>query len=80
MDIRFYQKEFIQLCENRNIDPTKFYDKMKDKTTRLKNQWNQSLKNHFQKTPDFNHIQIDCFRHFKQWDFKNKISIQKIIR
>lgn len=65
--IDFYEKEFINKCESKGLDPTEFHEKLNNKLLQYKARWKKSMSNQIKNLPDFDDVQREVHRSVKNW-------------
>lgn len=69
MDIDFYTNEFKIKCENKEIDPIGFHEKLNQRLPQYKGRWQRSLKDQIHDLPNFEQVEREALRHLKKLVF-----------
>ena len=65
MDATFYLGEFRTKCESKDIDPSKFFNKLEMRLPQYKGRWQSSMADQIQDLPDFDQVVREVMRHLK---------------
>lgn len=68
MYVDFYLAEFRTKCESKDIDPTDFHSKLKQRLPQYRGRWKSSLADQIQGLPDFDQVVREVMRHLKKLD------------
>lgn len=68
MDVDFYLAEFRTKCESKEINPTEFHNKLKQRLPQYKGRWQSSMTDQIQDLPDFDEVVREVMRHLKKLD------------
>lgn len=66
MDIDFYTSEFKTKCENKEINPTEFHEKLNQRLLHYKGRWQRSMADQIHDLPDFEQVEREVMRHVKK--------------
>lgn len=67
MDIDFYTNEFKTKCENKEIVPAEFHEKLNQRLPQYKGRWQKSMADQIHYLPDFEQIEREVMRHVKKF-------------
>jgi predicted nucleotidyltransferase component of viral defense system len=67
MNIDFYTSEFKLKCENKKINPTKFYEKLNQRLHQYKGRWQKSMADQIHDLPDFEQVEREVIRNLKSF-------------
>jgi predicted nucleotidyltransferase component of viral defense system len=70
MDVAFYSIEFRAKCENKEIDPSEFLNKLEQRLPQYKGRWQSSMADQIQDLPDFDQVHREVMRHLKKLELK----------
>lgn len=66
LDINFYKNEFIAKCEDKKINPSDFFLKLKQRVPQYKARWQVSMKDQIKNLPEFEKVERELMRHLKK--------------
>ncbi len=67
MDIDFYVNEFKTKCENKEINPNEFHEKLNQRLPQYKGRWQKSMASQIHNLPDFEQLEREVMRHLKKF-------------
>ncbi len=67
MDIDFYVNEFKTKCQNKEINPAEFHEKLNQRLPQYKGRWQKSMKDQIHDLHDFEQIEREVMRHLKKF-------------
>lgn len=67
MDIDFYINEFKIKCENKEINPAEFHEKLNQRISQYKGRWQKSMADQIRDLPDFDQVEREIMRHLKKF-------------
>lgn len=67
IDVDFYRNEFKTKCENKNIDPAEFQEKLNQRLPQYKGRWQKSMADQIHDLPDFEQVEREVMRHLKKF-------------
>ena len=67
MDIDFYTNEFKTKCENKEINPAEFHEKLNQRLPQYKGRWQKSMADQIHDLPDFEQVEREVMRHVKKF-------------
>lgn len=67
MDIDFYTNEFKTKCENKEINPAEFHEKLNQRLPQYKGRWQKSMADQIHGLPDFEQVEREVMRHLKKF-------------
>ena len=66
MDIDFYINEFKTKCENKEINPAEFHEKLNQRLPQYKGRWQKSMAGQIHDLPDFEQVEREVMRYLKK--------------
>lgn len=67
MDIDFYINEFKTKCENKEINPAEFHEKLNQRLPQYKGRWQKSMADQIHDLPYFEQVEREVMRHLKKF-------------
>lgn len=67
MDIDFYISEFKEKCDNKQINPADFHEKLNQRLPQYKGRWKKSMADQIHDLPDFEQVEREVMRHLKKF-------------
>lgn len=67
MNVEYFTTEFINKCENKELDPADFHKKLEQKLPQYKARWQKSMSDQIKNLSDFDQVQREVQRHLKKW-------------
>lgn len=67
LDIDFYTIEFKTKCENKEINPAEFHQKLNQRLPQYKGRWQKSMADQIHGLPDFEQVEREVMRHVKKF-------------
>jgi predicted nucleotidyltransferase component of viral defense system len=67
MEIDFYTNEFKAKCENKQVNPAQFHQKIEQRLPQFKGRWQNSLADQIHNLPDFEQVEREVMRHLKKF-------------
>ncbi|NJO00295.1 MAG: nucleotidyl transferase AbiEii/AbiGii toxin family protein [Bacteroidia bacterium] len=71
MNLDFYSNEFKIKCENKQIDPSEFREKLNKRLPEYKKRWGESMMAQIHDLPDFDQVERELMRNLKKYVFFN---------
>lgn len=68
LDVEFFILEFQEKCRSKDIDPSSFHVKLKQRIPQYKGRWRKSMSNQIHDLPSFEKVERELLRHFKRFD------------
>lgn len=69
MDVELYLNEFKAKCENKEINPTDFHNKLEQRMPQYKGRWKSSMGSQIQDLPGFDKMAREVSRQLKKLEF-----------
>lgn len=69
MDVDFYINEFKSKCENKGLSATDFFKKLEQRLPQYKGRWQTSMRDQIKDLPDFDRVERETMRHFRNMKF-----------
>ena len=66
----FYKNEFITKCENKEINPSDFLNKLEQRLPQYKARWQKSIKDQIIDLPEFEQVERETMRHLRKIKIK----------
>ncbi len=66
MSVDFYINEFKTKCENKDVNPADFHQKLEQRLPQYKGRWQKSMADQIQDLPDFETVLREVMRHLKK--------------
>lgn len=66
LDLDFYINEFIAKCESKDVKPSDFFKKLKQRLPQYKARWQKSMKDQIRDLPDFEKVEREVMRHLRK--------------
>jgi len=66
MDVDLYINEFKTKCENKEVNPADFHEKLEQRLPQYKGRWQKSMADQIQDLPDFDTVLRIVIRHLKK--------------
>ena len=66
LDLDFYINEFIAKCESKDVKPSDFFKKLKQRLPQYKARWQKSMKDQIRDLPDFEKVERQVMRHLRK--------------
>lgn len=66
LDLDFYKNEFIAKCESKDVKPSDFFIKLKQRLPQYKARWQKSMKDQIRDLPDFEKVEREVMRHLRK--------------
>lgn len=68
MDIGFFINEFHTKCENKELNPADFHNKLEQRLPQYKGRWQKSMADQIKDLPDFEKVEREVMRHLKKFE------------
>jgi predicted nucleotidyltransferase component of viral defense system len=69
MEFEFYVSEFADKCSSKNINPADFPKKLAERLPNYKGRWQSSMKEQIKNLPNFDRVEREVQRHFRNIKF-----------
>lgn len=66
MDVGFYLNEFRQKCADKELNPSDFHEKLKERLPLYKGRWKSSINEQIHDLPDFGTVEREVLRELKR--------------
>ncbi|TVP54032.1 MAG: nucleotidyl transferase AbiEii/AbiGii toxin family protein [Mongoliibacter sp.] len=66
MDVDFFINEFKTKCENKDVNPADFHNKLEQRLPQYKGRWQKSMADQIHDLPDFDTVLREVLRHLKK--------------
>lgn len=66
MNVDFYINEFKTKCENKDLNPANFHEKLEQRLPQYKGRWQKSMTGQIKDLPDFETVLREVMRHLKK--------------
>jgi uncharacterized protein len=70
MEVDFFTNEFKTKCENKQVNPAQFHQKIEQRLPQFKGRWQNSLADQIHNLPNFEQVEMEVMRHLKKFDVK----------
>lgn len=70
MDIGFFFNEFRIKCENKDLNPAGFHNKLEQRLPQYKGRWQKSMSDQIKDLPDFEQVEREVMRHLKKFEMQ----------
>jgi len=67
MEVDFYTNEFKAKCENKQVNPAQFHQKLEQRLPQYKGRWQNSLADQIHSLPDFEKVERELMRHLRKF-------------
>lgn len=71
LEVYFLLNEFRRKCEQKEIDPSEFPQKLETRMKQYKAQWEKSIEDQIQELPEFDTVEREVWRHFRNIEFSS---------